>query len=391
MPRPLDPLIDRKAEHAAFLYAQGLSQAQIANKLGATQSNVSRWLHRAEHVLKCLRVEVLRTFVESAVHPERLAELRGTRDDTLLDAVQRIRSDSGVKVRAIRVLEDVRTEVSSESFEIEFARFGRFAAPRVMELVARSTTVAVTWGSTLSVLIDGLAKSPRQPATPPITFFPVCAEPEEYVASRESSSVIASRLNAIVNGGHGRQLALARIPAFIPKRFTGEKRRGIEEMMHSSNAYREIFGPRRPKRGAPSSGLVDTTDMLLTSIGHADHPMGFNYDELLRSGEISADRLKRLVVGDIGGVLIRRPSLGTRDKQAVDALSAMWTGLNYDALLELAIRASNSTAPGVVVVSTGKNRAEILHAIFSRGLVNEAILDAEAADALQARLTVPSA
>jgi DNA-binding transcriptional regulator LsrR (DeoR family) len=387
MPRPLDPFTDRKAEHAAFLRAQGLSQAEIAARLNATQSNVSRWLRRAEHVLGCLNVEVRRTFVESKVTPERLAELRGTRDDTLLNAVRRMQAHSGVRVRNIRVLEDVRTETSSDSFQVELARFGRFAAPRVMELIARSKTVAVTWGSTLSVLIDGLGASPRHPADPPITFFPVCAEPEEYVAARESSSVIAARLDAIVNGGQGRQLALARIPAFIPKRFVGAKRRGIEEMMYSSNPYREIFGTRQ-HRGAPSPGLVDTATTLLTSVGHADHPMGFNYGELLRSGEISADRLKRLVVGDIGGVLIRRPGLAKRDKQAVDALSAMWTGLNYDALLKLAIRASTGGEPGVVVVSTGANRAEILHAVLSSGLVNEAILDAEAADALQARLNV---
>jgi DNA-binding transcriptional regulator LsrR (DeoR family) len=114
--------------------------------------------------------------------------------------------------------------------------------------------------------------------------------------------------------------------------------------------------------------------------------MGFNYAELLRSGDITAERLKNLVVDDIGGVLIRRRGLSRRDERAVDALSAMWTGLNYDALVKLAIRASDGRQPGVIVASTGKNRAEILHAVILKGLVNEAILDVQAADALQSRL-----
>jgi DNA-binding transcriptional regulator LsrR (DeoR family) len=388
MSRPFDPSSDRKAEQAAFLRAQGFSQADIAEQMNTTQSNVSRWLTRAETVLGCYTVEVHRRFIETAVTPERLRELRGTRTENLLNVLQRLDSQSAVKVRNIRVLDDVGTEMSSDRFEVGLARFGRVAAPRAIELMSRSKIVAVTWGSTLSVLIDGLAASSRHTVDTPITFFPVCAEPEEYAAARESSSAIAARLNTIVNGGRGKQLALARIPAFIPKRFTGAKRRGIEEMMHSSNSYRQIFGPRS-RRGTPQSdGLVAAADALLTSIGHADHPMGFNYDELLRSGEITADRLKNLVVGDIGGVLIRRPGLSRRDERAVDALNAMWTGLNYDALEKIAIRASKGNQPGVIVVSTGKNRADILHAVVMKGLVNEAILDAQAADGLRSRLGV---
>jgi len=41
------------------------------------------------------------------------------------------------------------------------------------------------------------------------------------------------------------------------------------------------------------------------SVGSAEHPMGLKYDRLPHAGNIKAARLKKLVVGDAGGIFDR--------------------------------------------------------------------------------------
>lgn len=388
MARSHDTRIDRRAEEAAFLRAGGRSQREIARRFGTTQSNVSRWLKLAQR-LGCYRLEVRHHFDQSAVSAERLRELQALEaPQSLIESLQRVRSGTGVRVRGLRVVDRVAHD-SGRDFELELARFGRAAAPCVDELLRRASSVAVTWGLTVSCVVDELERNPRPPVAPPIAFFPVCAEPERFTGARQSSSMLAARLNAVFNAGRGEQWSLTRVPAFIPRRFTGKERHGIEAMMHASPSYQRIFGTRRRQPDSAEQPLIAAADALLTSIGHSAHPVGFNYEELLSAGGIAQDRLEQLVVGDIGGVLIRRPGLSRSDQRRVDTLNAMWTGLRYDDLAALAARADRGATPGVVVASCGRSRDEILHAVVTKGLVNELVLDGEAADLLLARLDQP--
>lgn len=76
-------------------------------------------------------------------------------------------------------------------------------------------------------------------------------------------------------------------------------------------------------------------------------------------------------------------------RDEVKQLNRMWTGLQYDALEALAIEAQmadRDTKPGVVVTCCGRDRAESLEAIVPRGLVNELIVDEDAAASLAERL-----
>ena len=76
------------------------------------------------------------------------------------------------------------------------------------------------------------------------------------------------------------------------------------------------------------------------------------------------------------------------DADKVRQLNRMWTGLDYARLKALALRSAESAGrtPGVVVVSCGKNRDEILESVVRRGLANELILDPSAAVGLTNRL-----
>lgn len=388
MARLSDPLTDRKAEEAAFLRSRGWSQKTIAARLQTTQPNVSRLLKRAETVLECYAEKP--EFKSGAVSPERLEELERLETPDSLPALQQIGPPNGVRVRELRVVDRFVAGSAAGLSRTELGGFGRAAAARVAEVLGHAKVVGVTWGSTLSSVVDGLESCFRQPAEPPITFFPVCAEPERFMHSRESSSAIAGRLNTVVNLDRGAALALTRIPAFIPKRFVGARRQGIVEMMKSSDSYRRIFGGNAVGGGALEVPLVTRADTLLTSIGPSAHTMGFNNEELLEAGGIQdqPQRLQQLVQGDIGGVLIQRPGLRRSDQRVVDDLSNCWTGLSYEALSALARRSHAKQTPGVVVIACGRNRDEILSELLRRGLVNQLILDEEAHRALCRRLRI---
>jgi len=382
MARPKDDAADRKAEEAAFLRAAGHSQEAIASRLHTTQSNVSRLLKRAE-ALKCYVLDRHGRFLEAGVSPDRLRELEGLDTRDLLETLRRAPTKSGVLVRSVRVVDDVGIDTTPEVFRSHLAAFGRSAASAVIDVLTRARCVAVTWGGTLASVVDGLGRAGVKRVEAPITFFPVSAEPEAFVGAPESSSVIAARLSLLVNATLQPQLALSRIPAFIPKRLTGERRKGVEAMIAASESYRKVFGSLRRGAHRPKGALIQQADALLTSIGHADHPMGFNYDELLEAGRVRD--AGALVVGDIGGVLIPRDE-HPRHRRTVEILNRMWTGLKYDELAGLATRANRHNTPGVVVISCGSNRQEILHAVVRHGLANELILDRQAADSLARQL-----
>lgn len=212
----------------------------------------------------------------------------------------------------------------------------------------------------------------------------MCAEPTS--PTRFSSSLLADRLVDVVNEGRGERWSLG-VPEFISRIFKGHDADVIRRHhLHASDSYRRIFGPEDP--------LIERVDSVLTSIGFAERPLGQRNKGLLKAGEVTADELRKLVVGDIGGVLIPRPGLKAGDRQTVDQLNAMWTGMTLDHIRRIARdAASSSHRPGIIVVSIGRQKAEILAEIIRSGLVNELIIDEDLAGALDLRsqASTPSA
>src|SRR6266487_2456387 len=146
MARPQTLAKDLTAQAAAYLRAEHrLSQEEIGKLLGGlSQSMVSRLLKRAEE-LGWLKVSYIfvgaeRLGAERLTYLRRLVEPKG-----LVEVLQAIKSATGVRVR---------------------------------ELLQRSEVFAVTWGSTVSHVVNALtAAPPPQLATRAVRFVPVCAEP----------------------------------------------------------------------------------------------------------------------------------------------------------------------------------------------------------------------
>lgn len=368
---------DRRAQQAAYLRAQhNYSQEEIGRILGGvSQSHVSRLLaHAAEAGWLVTEMR----FDEAAISPEVMRELRELLEPRkLVASLERIRETTGRVIPNVRVFDSGSDSPTAGAVELRLRRFGRRAAGRLEELLRRSSVVAVTWGRTVASLIDGLAAQNRtfHSERPPL-FVPVTAELITLAAPDYSSSLLAARLDALVNGGRGERLRMAGVPAFIPKRYSAAKTQAIREYILDTASYRRIFAGEAP--------LANTLDMLVTSAGSAARPLGGALDEILAAAEISAADLTRLIVGDVGGVLIPKPDLPPEDLQLVEELNAMWTGVTKAHLSRLALRAGERTGTaGVAVAAVGRERAEIIAALIHLEMVNELIIDWDLAEALE--------
>jgi hypothetical protein len=212
----------------------------------------------------------------------------------------------------------------------------------------------------------------------------VCGEPLERASERDTSSHLAERLHETVKSAAPLPPSLTGVPALISRRFRGRELHAIQRFVEQAGSYREVFGTASP--------LIDRVDSLLTAVGPSDHPMGFIHDELLRAGstpskKLTSAALQRLVVGDVGGILIPRPDLDAAGQREVKALNAMWTGEKLHHLERIALAAARSTRPGVIVASVGESdRAAIIAEIVRYGLVNELIIDRRLAEALVSSL-----
>lgn len=366
---------DRRALQAAFLRARhNLSQEEIAKLLGGvSQSHVSRLLNHASD--KGWLVTELR-FDDRNVSPAMMREIEHLLEPRRLVArFEDIRSKTGQMTPTVRVFDSGSDSPTSGAFGIRIKRFGRSAAGRLEELLRRSSIVGVTWGRTVSSLIDGLEaanRSPRGDAQP--TFAPVSAELITLAAPGYSSTLLAGRLGAMFNQQH-ETLRLSGIPAYIPRRYGAAKTLAIREYLLDAASYRKIFAETDP--------LVERMDAVITSVGSSARPLGGAMEEVVSAGGITSSELKNLIAGDIGGILIPKPGASQSDVQKVDELNGMWTGITKDHLARIATRSANSGGAGVVVVAIGSERAGIIAQLIHQQMINELIIDWDLANTLE--------
>ena len=117
--------------------------------------------------------------------------------------------------------------------------------------------------------------------------------------------------------------------------------------------------------------------------------MGFCNDDLLKSGHLDREELQQLVVGDIGGVLLTRPTPAKAARPTVDRLRSMWTGISRDQLEAIARRAASEgeRTPGVILTTFGEARAEVVAEALTQGLCTELLIDDELAQCLKREFT----
>jgi len=353
-----------RAQQAAYLYARHrMSQEEIGRRLGGiSQSHVSRLLAHAQET--GLLVTEHR-FVEELVAAEQMAQIRRVLEtQELSSALGRFAHKTGGIFPRLSVFESGAPESGARERGMTF---GQAASGRLVELLSGARVVGVAWGSTLNFLTDALPPMPSRSSRAIVQFVPICAELVALEDPDYGSSWLAARLNRTFNGDRGIKLQLTGIPAFIPKRYKEAKARAIREYIRETASYEKIFiGP---------DCYVDQMDTLITSVGSATAPVRGSTAELLMAAEIGAKALQDLVVGDIGGILIPKPSLTPEKKRLVDEINTMWTGLSLDRLATIARRAiSGRHLGGNIVVAFGR--------AIRMGLVNELIIDRDLESAL---------
>jgi DNA-binding transcriptional regulator LsrR (DeoR family) len=266
-------------------------------------------------------------------------------------------------------------------------RFAQQAAPYVKGLIERAHTCGVTWGGMLGNLVAAL----RAMAMPPpwtshsLEFVPLSGEPLGDEPTAFSSSSLSHELGKLAIGERYDARYLGMVPAFLPAWVEKSDIQAIRKLIALVRSYVEIFGPLSESGGPPP--LAARLEMILTSVGPADNPFGFIRGRLLETGKVTTEELKDLIVGDIGGVCIKRPGLSPEQISRLESVTSRWTGLQLEHLKACAIRAAQedslSGKPGVVVISRGAKRAAFVYETIKLGLVSQLLIDQNLAQELE--------
>ncbi len=372
--------LDERAQCAAYMRAtHNMSQAEIGQALGGlSQPHVSRLLTYAE---KKNYLVIEQRFASELFSKDWIRQM-----DTLL-APTGLTTDlntycgkAGIHIPRLRVFESGSGNTEARLAQRR-ARFGRIAAGRLIELIDSSNVVGVAWGRTIKSLVNGIETS-RQPIkrSRSIEFAAVCAELVALAQHEYSSSRLAESLDEAFNGTSGTAAQLTGFPAYIPRHYDQNMRASIWRFISDTPGHNRVFsGP---------DALINRMDMLITSVGSSSMPVLGSFEELVMASGLRADELRRLVVGDLGGILIPRENLSTASENLIEDLNDIWTGIKTEHVRAIANRAlENSSLSGVVVVAIQAERGDTAFELICQGLVNELILDHAAAKQLHKRLS----
>lgn len=376
MTDPKQLSFDKRAQCAAYLRAtHNMSQAEIGKVLGdLSQPQVSRLLAHAEqqHYLV-----IEQRFAREKFDKAWLREIEQLLNPPqLVNDLQRYCTREGVALPRLRTFDSGPGNTDIRLHQRR-ARFGKMAAGRIVELIGMSRVVGVAWGRTIKSVLEGIQVS-HLPfgAAHQIEFAAVCAELVSLAQSGHSSSMLASSLDGIFNPEPDESPQLTAFPAYIPARYDESVRNSIRTYVSDTAGYRRVFsGP---------DALIGRMDMLMTSVGSANSPIHGSFDELVSAGEVDAAELRKLVLGDMAGILIPRRDLDAADAQIVGGLNEMSTGIRLEHVKAIARRGfADPDRAGVVVLALRSERAEIVLELVRRGLVNEVVIDHACARALQ--------
>lgn len=375
---------------AAKLRSEGLTQQQIATRTGFSQPEVSRLLHQAVAVWHFLDPHP-RLLRENATALELNAAERICAG--AIDYADRLRSAYRGKLpRRFHVhVHDLDLAPGKEQY------FFEQAALSLLELLMAAQLVGVMCGRTLFQIVVCLRAFVTQfRKRKQIDFIPVSGDPLHIAHLAEagySASLIAAQFQEVLGTKPASELpTLSGVPAYLPPALKDLE--AVERFIEGLPGYREIFGQMRRR---PATANTKKLDTLLTGIGvlsedssPRSHSTGAFIMERILQRAVSDKELRRLVYGDIAGILIPRSELGTKDLGLVDALNRGWTGLDLEELRALAKNARDGGAPGIVVIARELDKADVLHEVIRRGLVNECILARPLADKIIASLPAPS-
>ena len=389
MPRRRTSEKDVEIIATAYLASQGKRNKQISEELDISEVAVARNLIEARQ--KYLRTEL--TFLRKRVGPAMMRKVQQRlTHKPLLDKLNRLaeRHDHSGKL-TLRVFCCGHCRDDRARME----KLGEIAAPLVRTLLRRAGSCGLTWGGMLEAVVAALSALPYP--TPwtrePIEFIPLSGEPLGRERRRYSSSSLARELGAAVNGPTYEAPSLAMVPAFIPDGFEEAERDGVRKLIELVKDYLDIFGhfpganpsSRRSRRAIPKA---EELDMILTSVGSSDRPLGFGRGVLFEKMSVHYHDLSAMLAAEVGGVCIPCGNLTRVQDEQFDIVRESWTGLRIEHLQKCAQRGVDPTTgpPGVVVVSGGTKRATAVCELVKRGLINYLIIDEILAAELEATL-----
>src|SRR5262249_21633134 len=276
--------------------------------------------------------------------------------------------------------------------------FGRAVAEHIGTLIVDDPAVKIVgalWGKTLNFVGQGFTlqyagRPPRRKN--PIMFVPLCGEPlyqENLSNVTSSASSLAAAFAKAIWGRPGPNDPSLSVPAYVSlskyrDQQDGFQRDGgadpggadrfaaIKQSIHDTPGHARIFGAGR---------LIDRLQAILTGVGVVHSKQDYTgtfLRERVTQGDTTKKELSQLVLGDIAGVLIPRVGLSKRDRDRVKELNEGLTGVQYGHFQAVA----RGGAPGVIVVASGRAKADLVRQLVKEGLVNVLIIDLELARAL---------
>ncbi|MGA9567707.1 MAG: hypothetical protein WBS19_19435 [Candidatus Korobacteraceae bacterium] len=370
----------------AFLAGEGNKPKDIAHTLGINAVAVSRHLKRARKDYLREHIHFIHDSVPRPVMDEVRQRVTNQKlQDQVNDLAKRHNNPREISVRVFTC------GPCSNDLE-RMAKLGKLSAFLVRNLLLRSRSCGLTWGGSLNGVVMGLRDLPLPApwAGQDIECIPLSGEPLTTERASYSSSNLARDLGIIINGDKYDAPSLAMVPAFVPDAFKKYERDGVWRLIELVEAYTDIFGPHKNGNAVPrgtkqSTPLAFSLDMILTSVGSRERPLGFGQGVLFDKISVSARELKSLIVAEVGGVCIERPKLNAEKSEQLKTVQTSWTGLRKEHLEACAQRGSDllKGPPGVVVVSGGAGRAAVICELIKRGLINHLIIDEVLAQELE--------
>ncbi len=362
----------------AYLAGDGKRQTEIAETLGLSQATVSRLLNESRN--EYLREEV--RFLKEKLDDETMERVlhRASRKRLGNELHKVAELYAGVRGPVLRVFPSGGHDEAVDNWEKRLQEFSREAAPFVKDALLRANLCGISWGLTLSGVVSALQKLSTPPPREhdPVQVVPLCGELLGELTTNSSSSNLAAALEKFLNGSNRQTLSLSMVPAFIPGGFTKTQLEGVWKLIGLVKAYSQIFGEPLPKNTSQAP-LAERLDMVLTSVGRSENPLGFGKANLLQTGGLDIKEMARLVLGDIAGVCIPRPGLSKADQAKLAPVIERWTGIRRKHLEECARRSREGDAekgsPGVTVVAFGRNKARCVFEAVKLGLVNTLVID----------------
>jgi DNA-binding transcriptional regulator LsrR (DeoR family) len=384
---PRDRALDAKA--VAWLTTRDVPQAQIAERLDISQSEVSRlkgdakksgWLRTSCHLTEEDEQEVrTRIWTDLSKLQDRLSKWASGKPGNPFDAANVRVFDSGV------------SGTGATDFQSRLERFGAQAADRLAELAPRMSILGVAWGKTVARLVESLHGHVGAERLRGRTFVPLSGVLVNDPDISLSSTSLVTRLHRIVTDDHTEALSLAAVPARIPAKFyesaralTDDQKQTIRTFVANIPGHAAIIGDdagaTRPRKEKP---FVDRMDSMITSVGcdysrESDLRSGGRWlDEMIRTENLTKADLDRWAVGDIGGVFLTRS-----EKTPLADVNDRWTGVKKHHIARCARTAKAAGTPGVILAAVGKWKARIVERCVREGLVNHLLIDRDLAAAI---------